>query len=90
MASPELGQEGSVVAKTSAPCLESAFGKGCCGFVKSVTQIVMFALGKAAGFVATGPWERMDVTHRGMPREWIAPEGAGAQSSIPTASKGKS
>lgn len=35
-----LWQLGSVVAKTSAACLESAFGKGCCGFANFASKTV--------------------------------------------------
>lgn len=77
-----------MVVKTSDPCLESVFREGLCGFVKSVTRIGVFSFGKAAKFVGAAPREWMDVTHRGMLWERSVPEGVGAESSIPTASKG--
>lgn len=37
---------------------------------QSDTQIRMFSFGKAARFVGTSPWERVDVAHPGMLWEW--------------------
>lgn len=87
-----LWQLGSVVAKTSAACLESAFGKGCCGFANFASKTVFPSkTSKSCGRSSIGMDGLLHLTGcHGVLWEWISPYGVGAESSIAIPSNGKS